>query len=83
MKDSQRLQLPEDERETARLALDARHVDTLHGVHVELPDLQRTRQVRVEVHGDEETLDGRRRTAGHLQLSTHARMRTKLMIRLV
>jgi len=56
---------PEYESEATRLPLHASDVDALHGVDVELPDLQRSRQVRIHVHGDKEALDSRRCTASH------------------
>ena len=58
--------LPENERESASLALDAGYIHSLHGVHVELPDLQGPREVGVHVHGHEEALDGRGCTARNL-----------------
>ena len=50
---------PENESEATRLSFDTSHVDALHGVNVELPNLERLGQERIEIHGNKEALDGR------------------------
>ena len=59
--------LPEDESEATCLAFDATDVHSLHGMHTELPQLDRTGQERVRIHTHIEFLGSRTCTAGNLE----------------